>query len=192
VIRGSELHSPFAPPNGYRYDGLFYVDDHWHDRPPEHGFLRYRYRLVRASDDGEKLAPPPKPPPDGPPRVPTTVQRVVRSTEVARGVKALHDDRCQICGSRIELGSGRFYSEAAHIRPLGVPHSGPDHPTNVLCLCPNDHVRFDYGAVFVTDDGVVVDAVTGNETSHLRTHPSHQVASEHLTYHRIHRAGTPT
>lgn len=130
VIRGWELESPFSPPSGYRYDGLFYVADHWHDRPSQHGFLRYRYRLVRASDDGETVVVLPEPPPDAPPRVATTIQRLVRSTEVAKAVKALHDHRCQICGTRLELASGRAYSEAAHIRPLGMQHNGPDSPAN--------------------------------------------------------------
>jgi putative restriction endonuclease len=189
VIRGSELQSAFAPSTGYRYDGLFYVEDHWHERPPEHGFLRYRYRLVRASDDGEMLVPPPPLPPDVPPRVPTTIQRLVRSTEVAKAVKALHDHQCQVCGSRIELGDGRSYSEAAHIRPLGVPHNGPDDPANLLCLCPNDHVRFDYGAIFIAAGGVVVDAASGVEIGHLRTNPDHHVGDEFLAYHRAHWAG---
>jgi putative restriction endonuclease len=189
VIRGSELHSPFAPESGYRYDGLFYVEDHWHDRPVEHGYLRYRYRLVRASDDGATLLALPDPPPDAPPRVPTTVQRLVRSTEVANAVKAIHQHRCQICGAHIDLGNGRSYSEAAHIRPLGLPHNGPDSSTNVLCLCPNDHVRFDYGALFITDQGEVMDAATGEMTGQLRTHPAHQIGAEHLAYHRTHWAG---
>jgi putative restriction endonuclease len=189
VIRGWELQSPFAPPGGYRYDGLFYVDDHRHDRPSDHGFLRYRYRLVRASDDGETVVVPPEPPPGAPPRVPTTIQRLARSTEVGNAVKAMHEHRCQICGTRIELGGGRTYSEAAHIRPLGVPHNGPDSPANVLCLCPSVHLRFDYGAVFIAESGAVMDAVTGVELGQLRTHPGHQIGAEYVAYHRVHWAG---
>jgi putative restriction endonuclease len=29
VIRGAELDSPYAPPQGYRYDGLYAVEEHW-------------------------------------------------------------------------------------------------------------------------------------------------------------------
>ena len=37
-----------------------------------------------------------------------------------------------------------FLREAAHIRPLGAPHNGPDTLDNTLCLCPNHHVPFDH------------------------------------------------
>jgi hypothetical protein len=37
-----------------------------------------------------------------------------------------------------------FLREAAHIRPLGAPHNGPDTWDNTLCLCPNHHVPFDH------------------------------------------------
>jgi predicted restriction endonuclease len=33
--------------------------------------------------------------------------------------------------------------------PLGSPHSGPDVRENILCVCPNDHVLLDYGAIKV-------------------------------------------
>jgi hypothetical protein len=108
VIRGSELQSAFAPSTGYQYDGLFYVEDHWHERPPEHGFLRYRYRLVRASDDAETLVPPPPPPPDALPRVrapsnglsgarksrrPSRLYTTAGAKYVARGLSWVAEDR---------------------------------------------------------------------------------------------------
>ena len=58
------------------------------------------------------------------------------------------------------MPTGR-YAEGAHIRPLGYPHDGPDVLGNVLCLCPNDHVRFDYGAIWLDDRLYVVDAQLG-------------------------------
>jgi putative restriction endonuclease len=51
---------------------------------------------------------------------------LVRSVQIAEYVKRLHDWTCD-----------RGYSEAAHIRPLGRPHAGPDVLANVLSLCPN-------------------------------------------------------
>jgi putative restriction endonuclease len=183
VIRGSRLKSDFAPPTGYRYDGLFYVDDYW----PEiggHGFLRWKYRLSRASDDGGSLLPPPPPPPEAAPRVPTTIQRIVRSTAGAQTVKALHDHECQVCGQTVIPAEGRRYSEAAHIRPLGYPHDGPDDPGNVLCLCPNDHVRFDHGAIVIDAGGTILDLVSDGQIGPLRTRPGHSIDPAHLAYHR--------
>ena len=57
------------------------------------------------------------------------------------------DHTCQICGSRILLGDGSPYAEAHHVKPLGAPHNGPDHPGNIVCVCPNCHVMLDYGAI---------------------------------------------
>jgi len=46
VIRGPKLKSEFAPTSGYRYDGLYYVEDHWQERGRA-GFVVWRYRLRR-------------------------------------------------------------------------------------------------------------------------------------------------
>lgn len=170
--------------NDYRYDGLYYVERYWPERPPSHGRLIWRYRLIKASADGETVVPPPPTPPGEPPRVPTTIQRIVRSTNVAQTVKTAHGGACQVCGSRIELRDGNVYAEAAHIRPLGLPHNGPDVPENVLCLCPNDHVRFDYGAIYVDPNGHVVETDTGKDRGPLRQVAGHVVDSAHLAYHR--------
>lgn len=79
-------------------------------------------------------------------RKPTTIYRILRDTEIARKVKALHQYACQLCGHSILLPDGTKYAEAHHIRPLGDPHGGPDIPENIVCLCPNHHAELDYGA----------------------------------------------
>jgi putative restriction endonuclease len=81
----------------------------------------------------------------------TTVLRIVRDTKQARRIKELYDYGCQMCGTRLE-GLAGPYAEAAHIRPLGAPHNGPDSPDNILCLCPNHHVLFDHGGVGIGED----------------------------------------
>ena len=47
----------------------------------------------------------------------------------------------------IELTDGRRYAEAHHLKPVGQPHNGPDVLPNLICVCPNDHAKLDYGAV---------------------------------------------
>jgi predicted restriction endonuclease len=183
VIRGARLASPFAPAAGYRYDGLYYVESYWPERPPAHGHLIWRYKLVHATGDGESYTAPPPPPPGAPPRVPTTIQRVVRSTEVARGVKEHHEHACQVCGETIQLPTG-CYAEAAHIRPLGMPHNGPDTPVNVLCLCPSDHVRFDHGALVIESDWTIRDQSSGQSLGKLRRKTAHPIDAAHIEYHR--------
>lgn len=80
-------------------------------------------------------------------RVLTQVNRIIRDTEISRRVKTLHNFRCQICGHTIDLGNGKSYAEAHHIKPLGNKHNGPDIVENIMCVCPNHHVLLDYGAI---------------------------------------------
>ena len=105
------------------------------------------------------------------------------SSAVVERVKGWHGYRCQVCGQRLDLAAGA-YAEGAHIRPLGAPHDGPDHESNVLCLCPNDHVRFDYGAIIVDGELTIRCTVTGEAIGTLITVQQHHVSPTHLAYHR--------
>jgi putative restriction endonuclease len=64
---------------------------------------------------------------------------------------------------------------------LGTPHNGPDTPDNLLCLCPNHHVLFDYGGFTINDDW----SLTGID-GRLKLHKMHTISLEHIHYHRIH------
>lgn len=116
-----------------------------------------------------------------------SVQRIVRDAAAARRIKDLYEHECQICGTRIVGPDAKPYSEGAHIRPLGKPHSGPDVERNILCLCPNCHVRFDMGAIVIDEDWSIVvragqfgDAVR----SKLKMHRKHRVHEDYVRYHR--------
>jgi putative restriction endonuclease len=104
----------------------------------------------------------------------------VRDTKQARRIKELYNFECQMCGTRLE-GLAGPYAEAAHIRPLGAPHNGPDTANNILCLCPNHHVLFDHGGVAVAEDLSLIGA-----QGRLTVHPRHRVSEEHLRYHQEH------
>ncbi|MEV4721715.1 YDG/SRA domain-containing protein [Micromonospora noduli] len=184
VVRGAGGDPAYSPEAGLRYDGLFRVVDHWRDTGKD-GFKIWRYRLVaRESAD---------PPPAGTlgaagkpaARTEATIQRLVRSTAVANGVKRLHGYRCQVCGIQLVTPAGP-YAEAAHIRALGKPHNGPDVASNVLCLCPNDHLLFDTGAIYVDAYGAVRQAETDIELGRLGLAPNHAVDWAQLSYHREH------
>jgi 5-methylcytosine-specific restriction endonuclease McrA len=113
------------------------------------------------------------------------VQTLGRDSRVVRQVKAWYNHRCQFCGTVIELPTPPFaYSEAAHIQALGAPHNGPDRVENVLCLCPNCHVRFDAGARFLTDDLRIIDSVTGSDLGPLVVHAQHRIRLEYIRQHR--------
>lgn len=88
-------------------------------------------------------------PVSAPGRKETTVHRIIRNTELVAKLKRLYAFRCQICQSRIELPTG-YYCEVHHLQPVGSPHAGPDLWANMIVICPNHHVEFDYGAARIT------------------------------------------
>lgn len=116
--------------------------------------------------------------PYGPARRQSTVFRLVRDSAIMHKVKQLHGFACQVCGVVLEGPRGP-YAEAAHIRPLGAPHHGPDRLDNVLCLCPNHHVLFDLGAWTVNEDRTL-----RGLPGRMREAAGHTISSEQLKYHR--------
>jgi len=185
VIRGAHKGNPFAPSSGYRYDGLYRVDSHWSETGKS-GFKIYRFRLLKLNN-----ALPPKAPTksalidldkkygsESPKRATQTVQRVIRDSKLGRQLKKLYCYKCQVCDLQIETDAG-FYAEAAHIKPVGSPHDGPDLIENLLCLCPNHHLMFDKGVFFVNED-MSLDGISGR----LQLHKNHIVAPKFFAYHR--------
>lgn len=177
VIRGASHRGPFSPTSGYRYDGLFWVEDHWLSRGQD-GFLVCRFRLVSTVARAAELTQQAQ---TAPARRSSSIMRIVRDTAMSRHIKKLHDHRCQVCGTRLEGDAGP-YAEGAHIRPLGAPHNGPDTASNVLCLCPNHHVLFDYGAFTIAHDMSLI-GLPGS----LRTARKHPIDKAHLAYRRAMR-----
>ena len=119
--------------------------------------------LLLPTPQALDLSPPPA-------RVETTISRIVRDTELANRIKALHNFECQICGHSIILADGSRYSEAHHVQPLGKPHNGPDAVENIICLCPNHHAACDLGAIRL-------------DATSLRPAPGHGVGQQYIEYH---------
>jgi putative restriction endonuclease len=179
----------------YRYAGLYRVAGCWHETGRS-GYQVWRFRLELLPEDvaetrpaatGDLFTQAQEPAARYGPaeRRLTTTLRLVRDTALTREVKRLYDYHCQVCQARL-LGAVGPYAEAAHIRPLGAPHHGPDALSNVLCLCPNHHVLFDLGAWAVAADYRLL-SLNGQ----LQLHPRHWVAAEHLAYHRAHLYAPP-
>lgn len=187
----------------YRYAGLYRVVQHWAETGKS-GHRVWRFRLELLPEDtteeisASKGVVATSSAADlfnqsniqeaaagyGPaPRREATTLRIVRDTAVTRRVKVLYDYRCQVCGTRLEGAAGP-YAEAAHIRPLGAPHHGPDVLANVLCLCPNHHVLFDLSAFGIADSGQLL-GLPGT----LKIHKQHPLDKEFLAYHRAHFYG---
>lgn len=180
VIR--KVDHPWGKPrnDSYRYDGLYRVEDYWRDTGKS-GYTICRFRLTKLGEtltikhvsetQGSYLPAP---------RQETTTLRIIRDTQQSRRVKELYDYHCQVCEIRLE-GSAGPYAEAAHIRPLGAPHNGPDTLDNLLCLCPNHHVLFDYGGFAIAHDFSLV----GLEGKLMRK-AEHQLNLDYILYHRTH------
>ncbi|MGC6581292.1 MAG: YDG/SRA domain-containing protein [Akkermansiaceae bacterium] len=166
-------YEQFAPPTtGYRYDGLYQVTDYWADTGKS-GYRIWRFRLVRIEN-----APTPASTNEVQRRQATITNRIIRDPELPRTIKELYNYRCQVCGEKVETLSGP-YAEAAHIRPLGVPHNGPDSLDNLLCLCPNHHVALDKYGYTIADNGTLI-GIDGE----LTVDPKHKLNSDHVKYHR--------
>ncbi len=152
------------------------------DNTPLSADFKYSYALIRnppppailelEPPDTPTIPPqvesPDTPPP--PPQVDAYITRIIRDTALVRRLKALHNDTCQICGTRLQLANGRGYSEGHHLRPLGNPHRGPDVAENILIVCPNCHALLDRCSLTLDIPGLSVRA-------------QHEVGLTYLDYH---------
>lgn len=162
----------------FRYDGLYSVERYFRERFSD-GFIRWRYELRRIFADAVLVF---NDAADPPQRVEQTILRIVRQTALARTVKELYEYTCQVCDTALPTAAGP-YAEAAHIRPLGRPHYGHDALSNLLCLCPNDHVLFDFGAITVSPATLHVTGERSREGRTLTIVPQHHVDPLSLDYH---------
>lgn len=190
VIRGANHESQISPASGYRYDGLYSVESYWHEKGSS-GFVVWRFRLVKQKPDVVTVEVPEVTTalPAGNPipgKAKTTVTRVIRDTKLSAKIKELYNYTCQVCGIRLEGPAGP-YAEAAHVRPLGRPHDGPDTADNLICLCPNHHFLFDVGTFGIAGDLTLI-GIDGR----LSLNPKHTLNLANLEYHRMHYGITPT
>jgi putative restriction endonuclease len=182
VIRGWQHKSPFSPPVGYRYAGLFMVTDHTLTVGQD-GFLIVRFRLERVAEQDPYISN--GVPEKDPAYATTTVTRRIRDSALVREVKAIYEDACQLCGLTLVGVEGRRYSEGAHVRPLGKPHLGADKLDNILCLCPNHHAQLDLGGLLIDDDMSVSQLKSGS-LGVLTFKNHHALSVDNATYHRKH------
>lgn len=192
VCRGPKVEAPYGTQSGYRYDGLYRVEEYWHDTGRD-GFRIWRFRLraipgesITFGQAGAQLPASPLSPVAavGPAsRASTTTLRIVRDTVLAATIKAAHGFRCQVCDVQLAVPTG-FYAEAAHVQPLGSPHDGPDILGNILCLCPNHHVLFDKGSIWI-DPSMKVQPC-GTPLLRPEIHP---IRAEYAAYHAEHFGG---
>ncbi len=117
-------------------------------------------------------------------RVETTTSRIVRDTELAKGLKEQYQYHCQLCGETRHRAPLEHYAEVHHVKPLGRPHEGPDVKTNMLVLCPNHHADLDHGLVHVDPETLEVTHATDETVSgqELLLTNDHSICEEFLEY----------
>lgn len=118
------------------------------------------------------------------------VEAQIRNPRNVRELKELYNHACAFCGKQVVIGvmPMRYYSEAAHIKPVGVPHDGPDRKGNMLVLCPEHHLQFDRGVVGMWRGPAgyfVVSKIPGDPVHgrHIALHAPHVLEHEHVEWH---------
>ena len=86
------------------------------------------------------------------PTIEQLVSRPFREAAFTKNVRAIYDFTCAMTGLRLINGGGRPEVEAAHIRPVGNDHNGPDSVRNGIALSRSIHWMFDRGLLSLTDD----------------------------------------
>ena len=119
-----------------------------------------------------------------PDKIKTEMFRVLRDTKLIKKMKMLYQNKCQVCSMKIKLKNGE-YSEGHHIKPY-VKHNGSDTSDNMIILCPNHHVEFDYGMMAINPETLEIIHQDKNNTfidRKITLHPSHKINKEYLEYH---------
>lgn len=110
-------------------------------------------------------------------------KRPFRDIAFKHNVRSAYDSTCAMTGLKLINGGGRCEIEAAHIRPVGNGHNGPDSVRNGLALSRTVHWLFDRGLISITDDYEILIAkklVPGRVRGLL--HPDHKIQlPENLT-----------
>lgn len=126
--------------------------------------LRSKLLLTPKASDIEEV--------EIPSRIRTEIYRILRDTALARKIKLLHKNQCQLCRNSVTLADGESYAEAHHIKPLGRPHNGPDVAENIIVLCPNHHVQLDFGAITLSP-------------ANIHSIHGHRIGAQYLEYHNL-------
>ena len=108
------------------------------------------------------------------------ISRIVRDTVKSMKMKLFYGYRCQVCNYRVEAGSN-YYAEVHHLWPLG--EGGPDTSDNMLVLCPNHHVEFDYGVIGIDpSDALSVINTSKNIIGKLTFKEGHRLKIEYVQF----------
>lgn len=121
-------------------------------------------------------------------------RRRFRDREFSRRVREVYRERCSLTGLRLINGGGRAEVEAAHIRPIGDGHNGPDSIWNGIALSRTAHWMFDRGLLSLEDDYKIIVSPHAPESANrllrpemvadVPENPRERPHAKHLQYHR--------
>ena len=186
VIRGHQ--TKYGPTEGYRYDGLYFVNDYEYLIGND-GYLIYQFNLL-SENSYETLKNAVKtnikPELKWPERKEITVNRIIRDKGITDKIKNLYNNTCQVCLNPVIGKKNGYISIGAHIEPLGQPFLGPDVLSNMLCLCPNHHSMFDDYGFYINDDmSIKIDEILNqNPKKLLNVHKDHAIDIKYLINHK--------
>ena len=109
-----------------------------------------------------------------------------RNRKFVTKLKKLYKNTCMFCDTRLQVGNDLYYSQVAHIRPLGMPHNGTDKTSNMLVLCMNHHLQFDRGVLSLvkTSSGFeIVSQILGDPLDGKGFHSKHQLDDKCVDWH---------
>lgn len=185
VTRGHQIPNGPDQEKGYRYDGLYYIN-HIEKVRGLSGFLICRFHLeseTSLKSLERQLAGNLKADYSRTTRTRALVNRVNRDTSLSERLKKLYKHRCQVCDEYLEKPNGAI-AVGAHIKALGRPHNGPDHLSNMLCLCPNHHAQFDAFSFFVDSRTFEIKGSPGLAGKALTVSKKHQIDPNFIKYHQ--------
>lgn len=121
--------------------------------------------------------------------------RLFRDEAFARKIATAYDCTCAMTGLKLINGGGRPEIEAAHIRPVGSEHHGPDSIRNGLALSRTFHWLFDRGIISIADDYqiLMVEKSVPDQLKHLLLPerririPDDPLSQPHPQFLRYHR-----
>jgi putative restriction endonuclease len=92
------------------------------------------------------------------PIIEQVLRRPFRDAAFTRQVKSAYAYKCAFTGLDMRNGGGRSEVDAAHIKPVGEGHNGPDSIRNGLALSKTVHWMFDRGLISVDSDYKILTA----------------------------------
>lgn len=113
------------------------------------------------------------------------IKQLIRRGDNIKFIKDVYQGKCQISGITLRLPAGTFSIDCAHIRPLGIPHKGPDGVENMLSLSPTMHRLFDRGCILINPKTFSVKLLHGNDLPHLAkliVKPVHRLSRDAIKY----------